>query len=216
MSNLNNRTLEMHQEFIINELNKYKELLDKQIKKSTYVNQIIIDENFLFNIDCKTKEEMFSIKVKKKLEEIKKSPALYWITFDNESFYKKDVYDSYVESVTKNLTNEFKIGKDYYHENDLKFRRVFSSYKSKNENDFNTQSLYVGKVENNLWGRLAVHCGWGTSPKTAGLQLRYWYDFHQYGNLTFNYLVFDNQFKYFVEVLEKELRNKINPLIGKK
>ena len=61
-----------------------------------------------------------------------------------------------------------------------------------------------------------MHSGWGTSPKTAGLQLPYWYDFEKYGNLTFNYIVLEKSMKYFVEVLEKELRNELKPLIGKK
>jgi len=206
----------MQDEFIKEELNKYKQVLEAQIEKLSIQHPIKIDEHFLFNIENKSTEEKASMIGRKRLEEIKNNPSLYWITFDKVDCNKSDVYNLYVESVSKNLKEKFEKGKDFYYDNNLKYRRFFSSYKSKNENDFSTQTLYVGKVENNLWGRLAVHSGWGTSPKTAGLQLRYWYDFHSFGDLTFNYIVFDNQLKYFVEVLEKELRNKLNPLLGKK
>ncbi len=211
-----NGGLSMQDDFIKTELNKYKQVLEAQIEKLSIQPPIKIDEHFLFNIENKSTEEKASMIAKNRLEEIKNSPAVYWITFDKEECNKSDIYNLYVESITKNLQTEFKTGREHYQEKDLIFRRVFSSCKSKNQNDFTTQTLYVGKVENNLWGRLAVHSGWGTSPKTAGLQLRYWYDFHSFGNLTFNYIVFDNQLKYFVEVLEKELRNKLNPLLGKK
>lgn len=206
----------MQDDFIKTELNKYKQVLEAQIEKLSIQPPIKIDDHFLFNKENKSTDEKASMIAKNRLEEIKNSPALYWITFDKEESNKSGVYNLYVESITNNLKKEFKTGKEHNLEKDLIFRRVFSSYKTKNEHDFRTQTLYVGKVENNLWGRLAVHSGWGTSPKTAGLQLRYWYDFHSFGDLTFNYIVFDNQLKYFVEVLEKELRNKLNPLLGKK
>lgn len=210
-----NGGLNMQNDFIKEELNKYKQVLEKQIEKLSINEPIIIDENFLFNKENKSKEAKASMGSKNKLDKIKNSPVLYWITFENEACTKAAVYNLYSKTV-ENLPKEFKTGKEFYSEKELTSRRVFSSYKSKNEHDFTTQTLYVGKVENNIWGRLAVHSGWGTSPKTAGLQLRYWYDFQSHGNLTFNYIVFDNQLKYFVEVLEKELRDKLNPLLGKK
>jgi len=211
-----NGGLSMQDDFIKAELNKYKQVLEAQVEKLSIQHPIKIDEHFLFNKESKSTEEKASMIAKNRLEKIKNSPALYWITFENKEYDKATIYDLYCKKVENNLLEEFKTGKEFYSDNELKCRRVFSSYKSKNEQDFGTQTLYVGKVENNLWGRLAVHSGWGTSPKTAGLQLRYWYDFHSFGDLTFNYIVFDNQLKYFVEVLEKELRNKLNPLLGKK
>ena len=139
---------------------------------------------------------------------------MYWLTFENELCNKEKLYNCYKETSINNSKQSFQKGYDIYREEGLKHRRVFSATKTKN--DFSTNTLYVGKVESEIWGRLAVHSGWGSSPKTAGLQLHYWYDFETYGNLVFNYIVLDEKLKYFVEVLEKEMRGKLKPLIGKK
>jgi len=185
--------------------------------KSISPQKIIIDSNFFLNaIDDLKYDKKKSLRVQEELEQYRKKPILYWITFENNFCDKENLYNCYKETSINNSLQSFQKGYDIYREEGLKHRRVFSATKSKSKNDFLTNTLYVGKVESEIWGRLAVHSGWGSSPKTAGLQLHYWYDFETYGNLVFNYIVLNEKLKYFAEVLEKEMRDKLKPLIGKK
>lgn len=185
--------------------------------KSLTPQKIIIDSNFFLNeIDNSEYDKKKSLRVQEELEQYRKKPILYWITFESNFCNKENLYHCYKETSINNSLQSFQKGYDIYRKEGLKHRRVFSATKSKSKNDFLTNTLYVGKVESEIWGRLAVHSGWGSSPKTAGLQLHYWYDFETYGNLAFNYIVLDEKLKYFVEVLEKEMRDKLKPLIGKK
>ena len=201
--------------FLVGKIENYIAYLEEV--KSLTPQKIIIDSNFFLNgIDDSKYDKKKSQREKENLEKHKKSPVLYWLTFENELCNKEELYNCYKETSINNSQQSFQKGYDIYRKEGLKHRRVFSATKTKTNEDFLTNTLYVGKVEKNIWGRLAVHSGWGSSPKTAGLQLHYWYDFESYGNLVFNYIVLDEKLKYFVEVLEKEMRCKLKPLIGKK
>jgi hypothetical protein len=200
-------------EFLNKEIKRYlKALQDLKIDEP---KTIAIDSAFFSKeLDDANETKKKSFIVQDIFVENKNSPVLYWFSFDNDFNQQCEVREHFKQFSSDNSKMEYKKGEEHFLNNKLINRRAFSACKSKH--DLNTKTLYVGKVEKNIWGRLAVHAGWGSSPKTAGMQLRFWYDFKKYGNLTFNYIVLHNDLKYFVEVLEKELRNELNPLIGKK
>lgn len=202
-------------EFINNEIARYFEALNKV--KIDEPKTIKIDSVFISKRkDKPTEASEESLKAKVELEKFKNKPVLYWFSFENDLAQQIEIHQHFKQFCEEKCKLEYKTGKDHYYDNELNYRRAFSALKKKKDNDFKTKTLYVGKVEKDIWGRLAVHLGWGTSPKTAGMQLRFWYDFEKYGNLTFNYIDLNNDLKYFVEVLEKELRKELNPLLGKK
>jgi hypothetical protein len=214
--NWNKEDIKMEEvDFLEKKIVDYIAYLDEV--KSFSPQKIIIDADFFSNrIDDSTYNKTKSQIVKDELDKYSKNPILYWITFENNVCNKENLYCHYKETSIENSKKLFQIGLEIYKEKRLEYRRVFSSTKVKTKDDFLTNTLYVGKVQSKIWGRLAVHAGWGGSPKTAGLQLNYWYNFETYGNLVFNYIVLDPKLKYFVEVLERELREKLKPLIGKK
>ena len=201
-------------DFLNKEIKRYlKALQDLKIDekpKTIQINSIFISKNK----DKPTEVSEESLKAKAELLIHKNNPVLYWFSFDNYLDEGCEILKEYELEANKSFSKEYKKGKEHYFDNNLIYRRAFSACKS--GHNLKTKTLYVGKVQKDIWGRLSVHTGWGTSPKTAGMQLRFWYDFKKYGNLTFNYIVLHNDLKYFVEVLEKELRQKLNPLLGKK
>jgi hypothetical protein len=176
---------------------------------------IIIDEEYLFSskID-EDKTENKSDEVRTILEKFKNKPVLYWLTLEEDFNKQKCLREDYETSYKEIEKLTYSYEKIDYKANQLGRRKALSAYK--NSYDSNSKTLYVGKVEKGIWGRLAVHSGWGSNPKTAGLQLRHWYDFQKYGPLTFNYIVLDNSMKYFAAVLESEVRNELKPLLGKR
>ena len=57
--------------------------------------------------------------------------------------------------------------------------------------------------------------GYSVSEKTASMQLFHWYDVSRFGNIKVKYIVFDNDMKYLITALEKELALELKPLIGR-
>jgi DNA-binding ferritin-like protein (Dps family) len=203
----------MIEKLIKSKLEDYIKLISEnnvQFKES-----IIIDNAFFASeLDDKKEIKKKSKRVEDILNEHKNIPILYWFSF-NEIFNKQKELRQDYEPKYKEIQNLLYSNiKEDYKDNNLKFRKAMSSFKT--NYDENSKVLYVGKVEKGIWGRLAVHSGWGSSPKTAGLQLRHWYNFKKYGDLTFNYIILDKNMKYFASVLESELRNELKPLLGKK
>lgn len=86
----------------------------------------------------------------------------------------------------------------------------------------NSKILYLGKVNNFIWGRLITHLGFHThknkgNPKASinhGLQLFFW---AKDISLQVKYTVieFDPNMKDILPILEKKLADKLNPIIGK-
>lgn len=72
--------------------------------------------------------------------------------------------------------------------------------------------LYIGKVKNELGGRLSTHFGFANS-KTGGLQLQHWLKKEMI--LKVHIFAFDKELDDFVNPLELYLSKKLNPLIGK-
>lgn len=86
----------------------------------------------------------------------------------------------------------------------------------------NSKTLYVGKVNNLVWGRLITHLGFHThknngNPKASinhGLQLYFWAKEISL-NVKFTVIEFEPNMKDILPILENKLANKLRPIIGK-
>jgi hypothetical protein len=181
-------------------------VLQKSQHNSLELQRIIIDKKYFDDNYCEkqdiTKCEMH-LDLFKELKSIRK-PILYWFDFEYSEERNSTISKNYREYRDK-------IKHDY---SNKKYRNT-AAYKS----TFNSESktLYVGKVETGFWGRLVTHLGYNSNPRTAGMQLHYWYleEFNSFGSLTLNYIVFDNEMKHLISVLEKKIALDLKPLIGK-
>jgi len=132
--------------------------------------------------------EMFT-----ELKEHENYPALYFFSINKEITYSDII--TQIEDVKLKLN---------------KVTPVTNKYKD------NLGILYIGKVKKYAWGRLIQHLGYHKNRKSHGLQLGYWdrktlLDL----NLTFTVMFFDEDIREYIQVLEKELAEKLKPLIGK-
>jgi hypothetical protein len=159
-------------------------LLDKKYFHKKFMNEVNISED---------------INEFRDLKNIKK-PVLYWFELassNNNEAIRNAFIKGYREPIKKDLKTPY---------------RNTSSYKKKYETKSTT--LYVGKVEIGFWGRLVTHLGYSQSPKTAGMQLFHWYKPEIFGDLKLNYIVFEENMKHLIIILEKQLANELKPLIG--
>ena len=77
-----------------------------------------------------------------------------------------------------------------------------------------TNVLYVGKVKNNIQGRLKVHLGYYHNGATSGLQLVCWAK--EIGlELRLHAFQFDEEMAPFIGSLELPFSKALNPMIGK-
>lgn len=194
-----------------------KEKLNKIIEESILIlkksqsngiesQKIIIDKSF-FNHKYCNKQDITKCETHFTLfEELKsiKKPVLYWFNFEYSEERNYTICNKYREYRDK-IKHDY-INKQY--RNTAAFKTTFNP---------ESKTIYVGKVESGFWGRLVTHLGYNTNPRTAGMQLHHWYfeEFESFGNLTLNYVVFDNEMKHLITVLEKKLALELRPLIGK-
>lgn len=83
--------------------------------------------------------------------------------------------------------------------------------------DFNSNVLYVGKVQYNFHERLIKHFGFSGSRAAQGLQLHHWVS-QYYGRNVELYLhiyYFEPDMEPYISILEKSLAMLLKPLIGK-
>lgn len=193
-----------------------EELIKEKLIKSTqkgldFYSKIILNQNFkhfTLELDCAELAETDSESLKK--HDLPESLKI--------SFYRK--FDSLVENINKKSCIYF-----FEFENDLAeiINKKYNDFRSsgtdrnlsgiKDNPNFETQILYIGKVKKNLGARLATHFGYANS-KTGGLQLKFWAK--QIGlKLKVNILVFYDNIDDFINPLELELTKDLKPLIGK-
>jgi len=168
-------------------------LINNEVK-SISINKEYFDNKFMkVNITDATEDFI-------RLKNIK-NPVLYWyeLNYSENNITIREKYIAY-RNLTKNSNNK------------VEYRNT-SSLKTKP--NYNTKTLYVGKVETSFWGRLVTHLGYSISEKTAGLQLFHWYNPALYGDITLNFIEFDEDMKHLIIVLEKQLAKKLKPLIGR-
>ncbi len=180
---------------------KLKESQSKKIE----INEISISKYFFDNDYCIDFKKNFKSEILKneigKLSNVS-DPVLYWFTFNDTKISKEIIINKFVDY--KNIC-----GKKYDNPN---YR--YTSALKKNFDDVKSV-LYVGKVEKGFLQRITTHLGYAGSRFTAGMQLHYWYEIENFGDLTLNYIVFHEDMKYLIAILEKQLAKKLNPLIGK-
>jgi hypothetical protein len=78
----------------------------------------------------------------------------------------------------------------------------------------NSNILYVGKVKGNFWGRLIQHLGYYKVNRTQGLQLFYWAKEIDL-SLKLTVMEFEDEMVDFMEVLERGLAKRLDPILGK-
>jgi hypothetical protein len=92
--------------------------------------------------------------------------------------------------------------------------RATSAIKKKNYINFNTETLYVGKVKEEVGGRLVVHAGYYHVKTTGGLQLVHWAK--AIGLRLYVHVVeFEVEMAPFVSSFELDFSRQYQPLIGK-
>ncbi|MDN3673023.1 hypothetical protein QWY99_08160 [Flavobacterium branchiarum] len=162
-------------------------------------SQRILITNTIFNViycaeanvtTCEKQKNIFS-----DLISSKKKPILYWFSIDEK------------------LTNATYIREKYKNFKDLKSNRSSASYKV--ALDSNSKTLYVGKVKKDFHLRLVTHLGYSKNENTAGMQLFHWYNPEEFGDITLNYIVFNEDMSDLITILEMELARELKPIIGK-
>lgn len=182
---------------ISDSIEKLKANLSSEIDiKSIPIDQKFFDEKY-----------MKSVNITKELSEFNKllkinQPVLYWFEFDTTKVSKEVLRAKY-----ESYRNKFV--KDYNHKEYRNTAAVKKDYREC------TNILYVGKVKNGFWGRLVTHLGYNISVKTAGMQLFHWFEPIKYGDLRLNYWVLNDDMNNLIALLEIELAQQLNPLIGK-
>lgn len=192
---------------IKNILSESIKLLEESKDKISNVKRIIIDQDFFnddYCVDFTTNYKTEYLTEQMQLISECKGPVIYWFEFENtiaDKYYLKEFFLSY----------KIPLLKQYSHPN----YRYTSSYKKDSEDV--TNILYVGKVEKDFIQRIKTHLGYAVSPFTAGMQLHYWYgcNIQEFGNLTLNYIEFDNKMNHLIAIVEKKLALDLKPLIGK-
>lgn len=188
------------QEYISNSI---EILQDAQLKlQSLKDNQSITLDKEYFDIKFMNKVNVISESITefKALKDIKK-PVLYWFELsssDNNKEIRDQFINKYREPIKKGLKTPYR--------NTPSYKNTYSS---------TSTTLYVGKVEIGFWRRLVTHLGYSISPKTAGMQLFHWYKLKEFGNLKLNYIVFEENMKHLIVILEKKLAKELEPLIGR-
>lgn len=177
---------------------KISEVIDRssdnfEISQPILITSSLYDEIYCekSNITtCQEHQNIFSDLIK-----FKKKPILYWFSIDDKAINATRLRDKYIE---------FK---------NLKSPRSSASYKPVLYS--NSKTLYVGKVKKGFHLRLVTHLGYSKNKDTAGMQLFHWYKPEEFGNITLNYIVFNEEMSDLITILEMELARDLKPIIGK-
>lgn len=133
-----------------------------------------------------------TLKFIKDIEEHNHLPAVYWfeITSGHDS---KEIYNSVVEL------------KKTSHRNMPAFKKHLKNYSS---------VLYVGKVKNNLAGRMLLHLGYNITASVQGLQLCHWPNKDGL-KLKLNVIYLPQDLDMIAGVFEVQIAKELNPILGK-
>ncbi|WP_159951372.1 hypothetical protein [Polaribacter septentrionalilitoris] len=182
--------------------NSIEILQDAQLKiQSTQSkNSIVLDEKYFHEKFMNAVNISEAITEFRDLKEIKK-PVLYWfelVSSKHNQSIREEFINGYREPIKKGSKTPYR--------NTSSYKKTFNP---------NSSTLYVGKVEIGFWGRLVTHLGYAQSYKTAGMQLFHWYKPELFGDIKLNYIVFDENMKHLIVILEKLLAKELEPLIGR-
>ncbi|WP_339847604.1 hypothetical protein [uncultured Dokdonia sp.] len=178
----------------------YEQFLKQENTYSITLNSSYFHQDYckIRNITtCEEHNEVFE-----KLKAIRK-PVLYWFEIGTSDYSVQDIRKEYI--TYRNNMKE-KGGTDTSYRNTAAYKENISPQST---------TLYVGKVQIYFWGRLVTHLGYTNNKHTAGMQLFHWYNPNEFGDITLRYIVFDDNMKYLITALEKELALALRPLIGR-
>ncbi|RVT71197.1 hypothetical protein EOD40_17455 [Flavobacterium sufflavum] len=183
------------QDIVDDQINKLKRCIDAIKGNDLEVKTIEIDSSYLNEKYRKTQTFSKCANFKDLYDSLpKKVPVLYWLTYDATKL-ENDSLNQLFEKISK-------IPKE------RKFTEIPSSRRK------SSGVLYVGKVIDKFHYRFVNHLGHSVSDRTGSLQLTYWYDTERYGNLKLNYIVFKEEMKSLLGVLEIELAKELKPIVG--
>lgn len=184
-------------------------MIDNEIKEiakrlEDVLNKISVDganSQYSFELSCGSLNDYNHVNIREseeyrdiftKLKEMD-SPVLYWfeITSDIDNQTVRNAIEGYANQEDSKATPALK--------------KHF---------DPMSKCLYVGKVKKGVWGRMIQHLGFYKQPRTQGLQLFYWAK-QIHLELKAHIYEFDQSAENLVSVLEVELANKLNPIVGK-
>lgn len=178
----------------------------KQVSKKIINNLQSVKENgeknyFSFEVDCGTLNDYNNVDIrnaeefKNIFEELKSmnGPVLYWFEILSENM-PEQIRDAI--TIYRNTENS----------------KATPALKNKFDN--NSKCLYVGKVKRGFWGRIIQHLGFYKVNGTQGLQLFYWAKSIKL-KVKIHVYEFENDMSDLVSIMELELANKLNPIIGK-
>ncbi len=182
--------------YISNIIKNMKDIIDNQ--KYIIDNEIEQNVSYSFTINCNslsTDDECIDDEFTedfKALEKMNNNPIVYWFEITSEQ-QPQEIIDKIEE----------------YSEREDVYKTPASNNKDKSQ----SRCLYVGKVRNNIHNRMKQHLGFSKTKKTQGLQLGHWakdidleLKVHVHG--------FNEEMKYLVSVIEIELANELNPILG--
>lgn len=178
-----------------------KELINNTIQHLEQVIHDGVKNEISFEINCAEIDDFNSIdirqsdKFKPVYDQLKNAsgPSLYWfeITSDSDS---KDVIEAlrkYKTSASSKATPALK-----------------------NQINYASKMLYVGKVKKEFAGRLTQHMGFYKEKRTQGLQLFHWAKDLSL-NLRIHVIEFDNNMSEIMPIIENAFAKRLQPLIGK-
>lgn len=168
------------------------------------VSQNGFKKSLSFEIDVKKLDSKYLDKVNitidgdfsenfKEMIEYEKFPALYFFEI-NEIIEKGEIV-----TLIKSVNEKFQL-----------------SIPAQNHSSKNEGILYVGKVKSCAWGRLIQHLGYHKNRKSHGLQLDFWAkEIKTELKLKYTVMFFEENIADDINILERILAKKLNPIIGK-
>lgn len=175
--------------------------IDETISNLSQVRINGVKKELSFTINCRDLEDFNykdirqSEKFKSIFEQLKDAcgPTLYWFEIISATT-SKDII---------NALSEYKVSSD---------SKATPALRSKI--DFDSRTLYVGKVKGSFWGRLITHLGFLKVNKTQGLQLYYWTKSLPL-ELKVHLLEFEDNMANIMPIIEYAFARQLNPLAGK-
>lgn len=178
-----------------------QEFIDITITNLEHVRDNGVKKEYSFTIDCSDLDDYNYNDIRKSpkfrsiFDELKNAngPTLYWIEIVSDTDSKK-----VIEALT-----------DYKASDKPKATPALKS-----NINYDSKTLYVGKVKGTFWGRLIQHLGFFKVNATQGLQLFYWTKKLPL-TLQFNTLEFDSNMADTMPIIEYAFAKRLQPLIGK-
>lgn len=171
---------------------KFLNLIETEFKDYLHIrdktNKISFKENEKFKTDLINKFEELKL-----LKTNSNKPTIYWFEISTKSNFDN-------RKILKKFLTSKKVGAGWWTVGNI-------------NRDFDTDLLYLGKVEKNLFGRFLQHLGIG-HKKTSSLKLRKWFKEFDNVDLQFRYIQFEDSVLPYLEDFENIYWRHYQPLLG--